>query len=44
MSDLLFDLRLEFVRRAPELIQHFANLSGNLRQLLGPEYDKGQNE
>ncbi len=44
MSDLLLDLRLEFVRGPPEFVQRFAHLAGDLRQLLGPKDDERQEE
>ena len=44
VSDLLLDLRLEFVGGALEFVQVFANLAGDLRQLLGPKDDQGQKE
>jgi len=44
MSDLLLDLRLEFVRSPPEFVERFADHAGDLRQLLGPKDDEGQEE
>ena len=44
MSDLGFDLGLEFVRGAAKLGEQTSSLASDLRQLLWPEYDQGQNE
>src|SRR5579863_579195 len=44
MSNFLFDLGLELVRGALELVERLAYLAGNLRQLLGPKDDEGQKE
>ncbi len=44
MSDLLLDLRLELVGGALELVEVFADLAGDLRQLLRPKDDQGQKE
>src|SRR5712692_10861699 len=41
---LRFYLRLELVGGAPELVECTPNLAANLRQLLGPEDDQGQQE
>jgi len=44
VSDFLFNLRLEFVRRPLELIHVLPDLARDLRQLLGPEDHQRQNE
>src|ERR1700722_824026 len=44
MSDFLLDLRLKLVRSALKFVQILPDLARDLRQLLGPEYDKGQHE
>ena len=44
MSDFLLNLRLELVGSPLEFVQIFADLAGDLRQLLRPEYDQGQEE
>jgi len=44
VSDLLLDLRLELVGSPLEFIQILADLAGDLRQLLWPENDQGQEE
>src|SRR5271165_145712 len=44
IGNFLLDLRLEFVRRAPEFGQCLAYVAGDLRQLLGPKDDEGQEE
>ena len=42
--DLRLDLRLEFVGRALEFVERLADLATDLRQLLGPKNDQGQQE
>ena len=42
--DLRLDLRLEFVRGTLEFIERLANLATDLRQLLRPKDDQGQQE
>src|SRR2546425_855757 len=42
--DLRLDLRLEFVGRALEFVERLADLAADLRQLLGPKNDQGQEE
>ncbi len=44
MGDLSFDLRFEFVGGAAQFGEQLSGLTGNLRQLLWPEYDQGQEE
>jgi len=44
VRNLLFDLRLELIRSSLELVHVLANLARDLRQLLGPEDDQGQQE
>ena len=44
MGDLLLDLGLELVGSALEFVEVFADLAGNLRQLLGPKDNEGQKE
>src|SRR5581483_6658443 len=44
LRNLLLDLRLEFVGGAAKFIHELAHLAGDLRQLLGPEDDQGQEE
>src|SRR5450755_1367363 len=44
MRNFLLNLRLEFVRSPPKLVERLADLAGDLRQLLGPEHDQGQKE
>src|SRR5580698_9348899 len=44
IRDLLFNLGLELVRRPLELVHVLSHLAGNLRQLLGPKDDEGQEE
>ena len=42
--DLRLDLRLELVGRALEFVERLADLAADLRQLLGPKNDQGQEE
>src|SRR5205807_1364038 len=42
--DLRLDLRLELVGRALEFVERLADLAADLRQLLGPKNDQGQQE
>ena len=42
--DLRLDLRLEFVRSTLEFVEGLADLATDLRQLLGPKNDQGQQE
>jgi len=44
MSDLLLDLRFEFVGSPLEFVEILADLAGDFRQLLGPENHEGQKE
>src|SRR3984957_1696047 len=44
MRDFLLDLRLEFVRRPPELVHVLPDLARDLRQLLGPKDHERQNK
>src|SRR5579859_1562980 len=44
MCDLLLNLRLKLVGGAAELVHEFADLAGDLRQLLWPKDDEGQKE
>ena len=44
VRDLRFNLSLEFIRGPLEFVERPADLASNLRQLLGPEDDQGQQE
>ena len=44
MGDLGFNLRLEFVRSAAQFGKQTSSLPGDLRQLLWPKYNQGQEE
>ena len=44
MRDLRFNLGLEFIRGPFEFVERPADLASDLRQLLGPEDDQGQQE
>src|SRR5438876_8813950 len=44
VRDLRFNLSLEFIRGPLEFVERPADLASDLRQLLGPEDDQGQQE
>jgi len=44
VRDLGFNLGLEFIRGPLKFVQRPADLASDLRQLLGPEDDQGQQE
>ena len=44
IRDFLLDLGFELVGGAAKLIQRFAHLASDLRQLLGPKDDERQKE
>src|SRR6266852_9078421 len=44
LRNLRFDLRLELIGGTPELVERPPDLAPDLRQLLGPEDDQGQQE
>jgi hypothetical protein len=44
VRDLGFNLGLEFIRGPLKFVERLADLASDLRQLLGPEDDQGQQE
>ena len=44
MRDFRFNLSFEFIRGPLKFVERLADLASNLRQLLGPEDDQGQQE
>ncbi len=42
LRNLRLNLGFELIRRSSELIQHFADLPSDLRQLLWPKDDQGK--